>query len=199
MEQLIIIILLAIALAMDAFAVATTLGMSNIAKKKIDKLKIALTFGLFQGGLFLLGYYTLAILGKEITTYNSLIAGLLLAFLGVKMLLDSFDNRRSRCDRADCSGCKRGRCLNTGEYRYLSIKILFTYGIATSIDAFAAGISYGLEYSQIILAFLFICLVTFFLSLFGATCGIYLKKYVGNKAEIIGGVILIILAIKTLI
>lgn len=199
MEQLIIIILLAIALAMDAFAVATTLGMSNIARKRIDKLKIALTFGLFQGGLFLLGYYTLAIFGKEITTYNSLIAGLLLAFLGVKMLLDSFDNRRSRCDRADCSGCKRGRCLNTGEYRYLSIKILFTYAIATSIDAFAAGISYGLEYSQIILAFLFICLVTFFLSLFGATCGIYLKKYVGNKAEIIGGVILIILAIKTLI
>lgn len=194
-----IVILLSIALAMDAFAVAITLGMSDLAKHRYNRLKIALAFGLFQGGLFLLGYYAIFLIGKNITSYNSLIAGLLLAFLGIKMLLEAFDTKEKHCEHDTCFNCKKNRCLRTGEFRYLSFKLLISYATATSIDAFASGVSYSFKYDNGLYATIFISIITFSFSYFGVCCGKYLKKYIGKKAEIIGGLILLFLAIKTII
>ncbi|HEY8364010.1 MAG TPA: manganese efflux pump [Haloplasmataceae bacterium] len=198
-EQIIMVVLLAIALAMDAFAVAMTLGMSGLAKMITAKMKIAFTFGFFQAIMFLLGYYTLFILGNKITKYNSLISGLLLAFLGVKMILDSFDKVEAKCTQENCIHCRRNKCLNTGEYRFLNNKILLIYGTATSIDSYAAGVSYGLKYSSILYASLTIGLITFLFSFLGVNIGLYVKKYIGKKATILGGIILIILAIKSVL
>lgn len=198
-EIVLIVILLAVALAMDSFAIAITLGVSGLSKENINRLKIALTFGFFQGGFFLLGYIVLFVLGKNVTKYNSLVAGLLLAFLGTKMLIEAFDKKEKLCVNEECINCKKNRCLKTGEYRFLTFKLLLIYGSATSIDAFAAGVSFGLKYDEIILAVISISFITFIFSYFGSTFGMYLKKYIKNKAEIIGGLILIFLAIKSLI
>lgn len=194
-----IVILLSIALAMDAFAVAITLGMSDIAKQNHNCFKIALAFGLFQGGLFLIGYYALLIIGKNITSYNSVIAASLLGFLGIKMLMEAFDNKEKDCEYDTCFNCKKNRCLRTGEFRFLTLKLLFIYALATSIDAFASGVSFSFKYDNGLNATIIISLITFCFSYIGVSCGKYIKKYIGKKAVVIGGLILIFLAIKTIL
>jgi len=198
-EIVLVIIMLSIALAMDAFAISITLGMSGLGRKFTQRLSIALTFGLFQSGLFLLGYYALTILGKEISTYNSLFAGILLGLLGFKMLKDGFSKGEVKCIHDDCLNCKKNKCLKTGQYRFLTLKLLMIYGTATSIDAFAAGVSYGLEYQKILWGAISIGMITFLFSYIGVASGKHLIKYIGNKAMLLGGLILISLAIKTLI
>ncbi|QVK19143.1 manganese efflux pump [Mycoplasmatota bacterium] len=197
-EEFIIIIMLSVALAMDAFAISITLGMSGLAKKFSQRFMIGITFGFFQAGLFLLGYFALFIFGKEMSSYNSIVSGILLAFLGLKMLKDSFSKNKDTCGYENCYQCKKNKCLKTGEYRFLTLKILLIYGTATSIDAFAAGISYGLLNNNIWGASISIGVITFIFSFIGAASGMHLKKIIGNKATILGGLILIILAFKSI-
>ncbi len=197
--EVVTIVLISVALAMDAFAISITLGMSGLAKHVTERLKIGLTFGFFQSGLFLLGCLTLSLFGSKLTSYNSVIAGVLLALLGIKMLKDSFTKVKEKCPHQECFHCKKNQCLNTGEYRFLTTKILLIYGTATAIDAFAAGVSYSLVNDHILWAALSIGLVTYLFSYFGSAFGMYLKHYIGNKATIIGGIILLLLAVKSFI
>ena len=96
-EETIIIIVLAIALAMDAFAVSITLGMSGLAKTLSQRMKIGFTFGAFQGGLFLLGCYLTILIGNHFATINQIIAFIILTILGLKMIKDSFDKVSKKC------------------------------------------------------------------------------------------------------
>lgn len=198
-EEIFIIIMLSVALAMDAFAISITLGMSGLAKKFNQRFTIGITFGFFQAALFLLGYYALSLFGKEMSSYNSIVSGILLGILGLKMVKDSFSKVEVTCSYEDCYQCKKNKCLKTGEYRFLTLKILLIYGTATSIDAFAAGVSYGLLNNNIWEASISIGVITLIFSFIGAASGMHLKKIIGNKATILGGIILIILAIKSVI
>ena len=80
----------------------------------------------------------------------------------------------------------------------LSLKLLAMFGIATSIDALAAGITYGLIYEQLILATILIATIAFLFSYIGSTFGKTLGHMIGNKANIFGGVMIILLGVNAL-
>ncbi|ERJ10948.1 manganese efflux pump MntP [Haloplasma contractile] len=200
-EFYVTILMLAIALAMDAFAVSISLGMANIVKGLKDKLKVALTFGGFQAGMFFIGTLFLYIFPKRYIELNHYIAAILLGILGIRMIREGLSEKAEMCPHGKCLGldCKKTKCDRTGQYRFLTTKLLLTYGIATSIDALAAGIAYSLSYDRIILAVTYVCAITLLFSYFGVKFGLKLKHMIGDKADIIGGIILIILAIKSLV
>lgn len=86
--------IMSVALAMDAFAVAITLGMDGLAHTVRDRLKVSISFGFFQGLLFVIGIVSLKFVSGEITTYNHLIAGVILIILGVRMLKEAFESSK---------------------------------------------------------------------------------------------------------
>ena len=85
-DYLVVIMVMSVALAMDAFAVAITLGMNGSANRIRECLKVSLSFGFFQGLLFILGIVSLKFVSGQVTAYNRLIAGVILVILGVRML-----------------------------------------------------------------------------------------------------------------
>ena len=179
---------MSVALAMDAFAIAVTLGMDGSANTVSERLKVSTSFGFFQGLLFLLGIISLSLVSGDVTTYNHLIAGTILIILGVRMLKEAFEQP---------SGVE---IENTPPYkkRKLTFKLLAMFGVATSIDALAAGITYGLIYEQLLIATLLITAVAFILSYIGSTFGKTLGHMIGNKANILGGVMIILLGVKAI-
>ena len=104
--------IMSVALAMDAFAVAITLGMDGLAHTVRDRLKVSISFGFFQGLLFVIGIVSLKFVSGEITTYNHLIAGVILIILGVRMLKKGFILKVT-CDVWDSD---KYRCFSSGDY-----------------------------------------------------------------------------------
>jgi putative Mn2+ efflux pump MntP len=170
-------LLLAFALAMDAFAVALTQG----AKFRLDArggLAIALTFGLFQAAMPLAGWAIGAVALAYVEAVDHWIAFGLLAFLGVRML---------------------GGHVGEGEAaRALTGRALLLAGVATSIDALAAGITLPTLGVSPWLAAALIGLVTFVFSGVGVALGRRAGDHLGEWAERAGGVILIGLGVKIL-
>ena len=187
-EYIVVITVMSVALAMDAFAIAVTLGMDGTANTVSERLKVSTSFGFFQGLLFLLGIISLSLVSGDVTTYNHLIAGTILIILGVRMLKEAFE-QPSEVEIDDKIPYKK---------RKLTFKLLAMFGIATSIDALAAGITYGLIYEQLLIATLLIAAVAFILSYIGSTFGKKLGYMIGNKANILGGIMIILLGLKAL-
>ena len=189
-EYLVVIMIMSVALAMDAFAVAITLGMDALAHTVRDRLKVSISFGFFQGLLFVIGIVSLKFVSGEITTYNHLIAGVILIILGVRMLKEAFESSKEEYIESHEMGFNKKKDL--------SLKLLAMFGIATSIDALAAGITYGLIYEQLILATIVIATIAFLFSYIGSTFGKTLGHMIGNKANIFGGVMIILLGVNAL-
>lgn len=202
--QLIITVLfLSLALAMDAFAVSISMGMGGTAYHRRDRYAIATTFGLFQALMFGLGFSAVGFFSQQMTAFNQFIALILLCVLGAKMIKDGFEEQLNDCQHENCQyeTCQEDICLRTGKKRRLSLRILLVFGIATSIDALAAGLSFGLIYAndQVgLFAMIAIGVITFILSLGGAFFGRKLEHIIGNRANIIGGIILIVLGLQSL-
>lgn len=173
------VIILAIALSMDAFAVSIGLGAtkqhSNIAPLGII---VALYFGLFQGVMPIMGYLG----GKGFLhwaeSYTPWIAFILLFLIGAKMIFDSF----SEGIEEDISK--------------ITHRILLILAIATSIDAMAAGFSLTLMPVSPIIACLTIAAITFTFSWLGVFVGTKGGTWLESKAELFGGITLIFMAIK---
>lgn len=172
------IFLIGIGLSMDAFAVSVCKGLS-IGKTKIKHLTIiGLYFGGFQALMPLIGFF----LGKQfeyiITNIDHWIVFGLLVIIGANMLM-SHDE-----DELDCS---------------LSPKAMLPLAIATSIDALAVGITLGVLGANIWLSIAIIGITTFILSGIGVKVGsIFGTKY-KRKAEITGGIVLILIGVKVLL
>lgn len=181
---------MSVALAMDAFAVAITLGMDGTAHTVRDRLKVSTSFGFFQGLLFMIGVISLRFVSGDVTTYNHLIAGAILIILGVRMLKEAFEYSSEEC--------LQEREIRLIKKRGLSFKVLAMFGIATSIDALAAGITYGLIYDRLLCATILITVVAFLFSYIGSTFGKKLGYIIGNKANIFGGIMIILLGIDAL-
>jgi len=181
-SNFIILILLALALAMDAFAVSISLGMTTKLKVK-EALISAGSFGVFQGLMPWLGFLASLTFKNIIDNYSHIIAFILLSFIGIKMIYEVYKEKGD----------------DSNEHISFSIKTLLVLSIATSIDAFAAGISLIAININIYFCILIIALITFFICLFG----IYFGKKVGSlfkhKAQILGGAVLIAIAIKLFI
>ncbi len=175
------IIILSLGLAMDATAVGMTDGLSNRKVKLSNALLIGLIFGFFQALMPLLGFLFGNLFASFIQTLDHWIALILLGYLGGKMLYDGFKKDEEE------------------EVKELSTKILLIQGIATSIDAFAVGISFATLKVNIVLAVCSIGIITIVLSTIGVLIGKKFGDLLNNKATILGGLILIGIGLKIFI
>lgn len=177
------IILIAFALAMDAFAVSITLGMKKGCNNTTLALKAALVFSGFQAMMPLIGFALGDLFKDHFDSFGSIIAFILLVLIGLNMIREWYTG-----NEIDKKSPKR---------EFSSWSNILLLGIATSIDAFSVGFSLSLIDLNIYISALIIGVVTFGLSYFGVHCGIKLGcKF--TKAELIGGLILILIGFRVL-
>lgn len=175
------VFLLAFALSMDAFAVSIGLGVKNREFSKVLALKVALLFGLFQGLMPLFGYLASLGLGSIIESIDHWVAFVLLSAIGGKMLYDSFGENTEE------------------EITNITNKVLLLLAIATSIDAMAAGFTLNLLALNPFVSMIIIGLVTYIFSYIGVFIGSRGGGYIENKAEKLGGIVLIGIGLKILV
>lgn len=176
------VFLMGVALSMDAFAVSVTKGITTRKINISKSLVIAAFFGAFQGIMPILGYFLGCMFCDYIMAFDHLIAFVLLAFIGGKMIYEAFSEKESEKEE-------------TG----FSLRELFVLAIATSIDALAVGVSLSFMNVNIFSSAGIIALTTFCISFAGVLIGKKFGNIFKNKAEIIGGVILICIGLKILI
>lgn len=179
------IVILAISLSMDAFAVALCKGL---ALKKINFkscLIVGAWFGSFQGLMPFFGYLLGSTFAEKITAIDHWVAFILLALIGGNMIKEALSKDEDACDDS------------------LGFKTMLVMAIATSIDALAVGVSFAFtDFNPdwfVYIAFILIAVITCVLSAIGVKIGnIFGTKY-KSKAEFAGGAILIILGLKILL
>lgn len=176
--------LLALALATDAFAVSVSLGLSFKPFKNFYAIYSSASFGIFQGLMPLLGYLSSVTLKDFVNTYSKWIAFILLFCIGTKMIYETH---------------KEMKKTDEGKKDSFSFKNIFILSIATSIDAFASGISLAMLNVNISIASLFIASITFLLCLFGFYFGKKVGSIFQHQTQILGGIVLIAIAFKSLI
>jgi len=179
--DLITIILIAVGLAMDAFAVSIAKGMAISRQRRKFALLLGGFFGGFQMLMPAIGWLVGLSFKEIIMGVDHWIAFGLLAFIGVKMI---YDSTRKDSDKKDES------------LRLHSILIL---AIATSIDALMVGLSFAFLNTSILEPILVIGLITFMLSVIGFFFGCGLGRVFGNKIKIVGGLILIAIGLRILL
>lgn len=172
--------LIAVGLSMDAFAVAICKGLS--VKKVTIKhgLIVGLYFGGFQAGMPLLGYLLGSSFAQYIEAFDHWVAFVLLGIIGINMIRESREKEEE---------------LNSS----FGLKAMIPMAIATSIDALAVGVSFAFMRVQIGWAVLFIGAITFTLSAIGVKIGNHFGVKYKSKAELCGGIILILLGTKILL
>ena len=179
------LLLLAIGVSMDAFAVSVCKGLS-VKKAGLKEMAICGGwFGSFQAFMPLIGFFLGALFYNAISAFDHWIAFILLALIGANMLKEAF-SKEEECE--DCKGA---------DFRF---KTMFVMAIATSIDALAVGISLAMAGDvDIWLAVSFIGVITCLMSGLGVKVGNVFGNRFEKKAEITGGVILILLGLKILL
>lgn len=175
--------IIAVGLSMDAFAVSICKGLS-LGKIKLKHMCIAgFWFGGFQALMPAVGYFLGNFFADMVTKYAHWVAFILLAIIGGNMIKESFEK-----DECDCCG-----------EAAMDVKTMFVMAIATSIDAMAVGVSFAFLKVDIVPAVTFIGVITFLCSGLGVKIGsIFGNKY-KSKAELVGGVVLVLMGTKTLL
>ena len=175
------IIILSIGLSMDAFAVAMCKGLSMRKMSWKKAIVIALYFGIFQAVMPLIGYGLGIKFQQSIANIDHWIAFILLTIIGINMLKEIWSEAESESNDN------------------IDFKSMIVLAIATSIDALAIGITFAFLKCNIVFSVTCIGIITFLLSLIGVKIGnIFGAKY-EKKAQLIGGLILILLGIKILL
>lgn len=178
---LIELFLIAVGLSMDAFAVSVCKGLA-MPKCTFKKAAIVgLWFGGFQALMPAIGYILGAQFQEAIASIDHWIAFVLLALIGGNMIHEALDNDEEEADAS------------------LDVKTMFLLAVATRIDALAIGITFAFLKVNIIPAVCFIGIVTFIISFAGVKIGNVFGARYKNKAEIVGGIILILLGLKILL
>ena len=176
------VILIAIGLSMDTFAVSIMLGLSVKKPKIIEYFIPALYFGFFQTVMPLAGYFAGTFFAVRIQQFDHWIAFALLAFIGGRMIYESFSKEEEK--------------VKDNSFRFVTMLLL---AIATSIDSLVVGITFAFLKTDIYLAIAIIGLITFCISVTGVKAGNVFGRRYKSKAEFTGGAMLIILGAKILI
>lgn len=172
--------ILAVGLSMDAFAVSVCKGLS-LGKIKPKHMCIAgAWFGGFQALMPLIGYFLGSFFAEMIEKYDHWVAFVLLAFIGGNMIKESFD----KDEKVDSS---------------MDVKSMLLLAIATSIDALAVGVTFAFLQVQIVPAVSFIGVITFIFSAVGVKIGSLFGTKYKSKAELFGGIVLVLISIKILL
>ena len=175
------IIVIGIGLAMDAFAVSICKGLSMKKMNWKNAIIIALYFGTFQALMPVLGYVLGSAFSSFVQSVDHWIAFILLAVIGGNMIKDSTDDEvEKRNDKVD-------------------VKTMIVLAIATSIDALAIGVTFAFFEVNLLLAISIIGIITFTLSTLGVIIGNKFGDKFQNRAELAGGIILIIIGLKILL
>ena len=180
------ILLIGVGLSMDAFAVAVCKGLNMKKLNCKHAAVIALFFGGFQALMPFAGWLLGKSFEKYITSVDHWIAFILLSILGGKMILEALRSS----DGETCPACAADR---------LDLKELFLMAVATSIDALAVGITFAFLRVNILISIGIIGITTFLLSMVGVVLGNKFGARYEKKAELAGGVILIMIGVKILI
>ena len=181
--NIITIIVIALGLAMDAFAVSITTGATYKRSYPNHAFRMAFAFGSFQAIMPIIGWFTGLTLRDYIKDYDHWIAFILLAAIGGKMIYESFKIKHTQ-----------------QKTETLSPVILLTLAFATSIDALAVGITFSfLLAANLALAVIIIGLITFTLTYAGFYIGKTFGHFFETKIEAIGGTVLIAIGFKILL
>ena len=196
------VVLLAIALAMDAFAVAIGLGAKSQKQHHHYVLRLAiyacLYFGVAQGVMPLIGYLLGAALLGWLAAAAPWIGGFILIGLGSKMLYEVFlGDGEEAVDKALHINSEAAS-VNDNLKKNINPRTMFTLAIATSIDAMAAGFTLNLLALNAWLACLIIAIITAIFSVFGVYLGKKSGTYLEDKAEALGGFVLILIGLKVM-
>lgn len=171
------ILLIAIALAMDSFALSIASGAILKDIKFREALSIAFVFALFQGFMPLFGFILALQIDTFVLSFHKILVCLILVFVGIKFVLDSKKAHKSI---------------------KLSLNALLVGGFLTSIDAFMVGITFAFKHISIQNASLQIACICFIFCMFGVYLGKTIGRFFESKALIFGGIMLIIIGIKSL-
>lgn len=173
--------LIAVGLSMDAFAVSICKGLSM---KRIDWKKasiIGFYFGIFQAGMPLIGYLLGVQFKDKITAIDHWIAFVLLGLIGINMIHEALKGEEEKTNDS------------------IGFRVMLGLAVATSIDALAVGVTFAFLKVDIISAIVFIGITTLVISIIGVKIGTVFGTKYKTKAELAGGVILVLMGIKILI
>ena len=173
---------MSVGLGMDAFAVAVCKGLSMLKMKWKKAVVIALYFGFFQALMPIIGYLLGNKLNSVVTQVDNYIAFFLIVAVGINMLVEAL-KKDSEDDITE----------------NIDFKTMIILAIATSLDAFAVGVTFAFLDINVIEVVFLIGLITFLLSLIGVKIGNLFGEKYKMHAQIAGGVILILIAIKILL
>ena len=176
------IILIGLGLSMDAAAVSIANGLTYRNLTGLQKLSMPLAFGLFQALMPVLGYWAGSLFADIISRYAGITAFVILGIIGGKMIKDAFEPENDTCQV-------------TG----YTLGMLLAQAVATSIDAFAVGVSLCASGCNILAAAPIIGVTTFICSLAALGLGKLFGARLGVKAQLLGGIILVLIGIKNLL
>ncbi len=173
------IFLLAIALSIDACVVSFSYGLTYSSNRMKNSFRLAICTGIFQGIMPIIGFFLTGFVKSYIEPYSGFIVFAIFTYLGIKFIKEAFEKEK-----------EKQLCID--------LKCLLLVGIATSIDAFSAGISLSLFGNKIFKPAFLIAFITFINSIFGFSLGGKLKNIPTHALEIGAGILLILLGIKSL-
>ena len=173
--------LVAVALAMDAFSVSMTKGFTQKQLTTSQILYYGLFFGGFQALMPILGYFCGNVIAGIVESLAPIIGFILLLAIGLNMIRESLTGDDEEI---------------TDHFSFREVTLL---AIATSIDAFAVGITYAVLKTDIVIPVIMIGVTAFIFTIIGLYLGKKIGNYFGDKFEILGGVILILLGVKILL
>ena len=179
------LLLMGVGLSMDAFAVSICKGLSMRKVNKKQCLVIGLFFGGFQALMPFIGWVLGSQFEQYITSIDHWIAFILLGFIGGKMMVESLKKEEDGVVKK--------------EDVPLNIKEMFVLAVATSIDALAVGITFAFLGTPIVEAISIIGCTTFVISVGGVYIGNFFGSKYKNRAEFVGGLILVLLGLKILL
>jgi manganese efflux pump family protein len=176
---------MALALAMDCFAVSMGMSCGSSRLTGRQTFRTAFSFGAFQFGMPILGWFAGENVLRYIERIDHWIAFALLAFVGGKMIRESFEHEKGGDEACRPDRTRGGR--------------LILLSVATSIDALAVGLSLAVLKTGILFPAAVIGVVSFAMTVFGARLGPALGRAMGKRAELLGGLILMAIGIKILV
>ncbi len=180
--EFVTITLISIALAMDALAVSLCIGIAGQIASLRGKIRLAAHFGIFQSGMTALGWLVGSTMIQFVSQFDHWIAFALLGYVGINLIRSGLDKDRKAFQQDPSTG-----------------KVLVILSFATSIDAFAVGLSIALIQVPILLSVVMIGLVAFLLSMIGLFTGIRLGEAFGKRMEVLGGLILLGIGVRVVV
>jgi putative Mn2+ efflux pump MntP len=189
------IVIIGLALSMDAFAVTIANSCAFPDSTRAQRLAMPVVFGVFQGLMPLIGFFAGSFAANIIDQYAGIIALIILGVIGGKMVWEG--TKALLAARKTTHSDPVPVCYSPGETpRRLSAGALFLQGIATSIDALIVGVSFLAMGANIAVAAPMVALTTFLCCVVALLLGRRFGELLGDKAEIIGGIVLVLIGIK---